>query len=186
MCGFRRSRLIVYRKIARFIILVVLTGLVLSCAHVYQVKYLLPDEVTAEVTYQGYGISVELQTRASGYAGSRDMIHLAFVYGCSESAAPEECDDAATVLEFDSVSVSMIMIDTVVYPEVDDEQVLMDDFYRRQNRRFKVSYHPFYMPPANEFVRISYVVRVKSSADGQILASKRFTHDLTRTAYRAA
>ncbi len=162
----------------------VICWIIAGCAPVYQTRYLSLDETGVESVWEGYQIEVEFQTRAGGYESSQGMYHLSLIFGCSEQPGGELCDEAATELLFDSVSVHMPITNDLLWLEERQRALLLDDYYNRQNQRIRVSYMPVRVSGVDKFMQVSFRASLVDSETGKVLKSQRFTHKLKKIASR--
>ena len=161
-----------------------LTLFVVACSHIYRKNYFLPDESPAVITYEGYHIQLELQSRVAGYAGSQDFFYLAFEVSYP---GPDTLTGEVNPLDFmelDSVCVVPFRKDTTICLQKLDEYEILDNYYNREAFLTKYQYDGVELKNSNQFVWVMYTVKVLDPKTSAVVASKRFEQELERFVYR--
>jgi len=163
---------------------VVLTMLVSACSHIYRKNYFLPDESPAVIGFEGYNIQMEIQSRLAGYRGAEDFFYLAFEvsYPGADTLAGDV--NPIDLLQFDSVCVVPFKKDTTICLNLLDEHEILDNYYNRQSFLTKFQFDGVHLSNSNQFIWVSYTVKVLDARTGEVTASKRFEQELERFVYR--
>lgn len=155
-----------------------------ACSHIYRKNYFLADESPAVITYEGYHIQLELQSRLAGYSGSQDFFYLAFEVSYPGPDTIKGEINPLNFLRIDSVCVTPFKRDTIICLNKLDEYEILDNYYNRESFLTKYQYDGLELSNSNQFVWVAYTVKVLDPKTSEVVASKRFEQELERFVYR--
>jgi hypothetical protein len=174
-----------WRSAAGIAGLIVLAALlVVGCSHIYRKNYFLTDESPAVISYQGYHIQLEMQSRLAGYSGSENLFYLSFQVSHPEPDTGIGQVSPLNYFELDSVCVQPYNKDTLICLNKIDEYEILDNYYNREDYLTRYQYDGLELSNSNPFIWVSYTVRVLDPRTGAVTADKRFEQELKRFAYR--
>lgn len=175
-----------WRRLWSVILLLALVVVLFAagCSHIFRKNYFLPDESPAVISFEGYHIQLEVQSRLAGYEGSEDFFYLAFdvSYPGPDTLSGEI--NPVDFLELDSVCVVPFKKDTTICLQRLDEYEILDNYYNREAFLTKIQYDGVQLSNSNQFIWVYYTVKVLDPRTGGVVASQRFEQELERFVYR--
>ena len=164
--------------------LLIALSLTPGCSHVYRKQYLLADETTPEVSFEGYRIKTVLQSRLAGYMGSKNMFYLFFETSFQGETDAAGGSNPTDLMQIDSVCIVPMTSDDPVCLRLVDKHEILDNYYSREAFLTKHVYDALELGKADMFVTVSYVVNVLDPQTREVAHRRRFSHELRRNVYR--
>jgi len=162
------------------LLLILLAG----CSHIYRKQYVLPDDSTPEIAYEGYTIKLGLQSRLAGYMGSENLFYLYI-----ETSYPGDYDSSiiatpTELIRFDSVCIQPMSTTDLTCLNLIDKYEVLDNYYQRAAYLTRHQFDGLTLGKREVFVTVSYVVEVLDPQTLTTAHRKRFQHELRRKAHR--